>query len=59
MVFVLEPGEVVLVPRGWWHYAAALDPSVTVMRNFYHAGTNADALVKTILAKVRAVARGC
>ena len=23
VVLVLRPGEVVLVPRGWWHYAAA------------------------------------
>jgi hypothetical protein len=53
VVFVLEPGEVVLVPRSWWHYAAALDSSVTVMRNFYHAGTNHEALVKTIIAKAR------
>ena len=59
VVFVLEPGEVVLVPRGWWHYAAALDLSVTVMRNFYHAGTNAEALVKTIIAKARGTVLCC
>jgi len=22
-------------PQGWWHYAVALDASVTVMRNFF------------------------
>lgn len=21
-VFVLHPGEIVLVPKGWWHYGA-------------------------------------
>ena len=48
VVCVLEPGEVALVPRGWWHYAVALEPSWTVMRNFYEARTNAEALVKTV-----------
>lgn len=59
VVFVLEPGEVALVPRGWWHYAAALDSSVTVMRNFYHAGTNAEALVQTIIAKAKGTVMCC
>lgn len=54
-VFVLEPGEVVLVPCGWWHYAAALDSSVTVMRNFFTAmpESNHTSLVHTIIAKAR------
>ena len=47
--FVLEEGEAVLVPRGWWHYAVALDRSVTVMKNFYHAGTNAHAMVRMLV----------
>ena len=46
VVFVLKPGEVVLIPRGWWHYAAALDPSVTAMKNFYDAETNLEALAR-------------
>ena len=52
VVFVLRPGEVVLIPRGWWHYAAALDPSVTAMKNFYDAQTNLAALAR-IAAGVR------
>jgi len=39
----------VLNPRKWWHYAVSLDErSVTVMRNFYNAGSNVDGLVKVI-----------
>ena len=46
---VLAPGEVVLNPRKWWHYAVSLDErSVTVMRNFYNATSNVDGLVKVI-----------
>jgi chloride channel 7 len=59
VVFVVHPGEVVLCPRGWWHYAVALDHSVTVMRNFYNANTNVNALVGTIIAKARKTAVVC
>ena len=52
VVFVLRPGEVVLIPRGWWHYAAALDPSVTAMKNFYDAETNLEALAR-VAARLR------
>ncbi|KAK9839190.1 hypothetical protein WJX81_000180 [Elliptochloris bilobata] len=51
-VTVLGPGEALLVPAGWWHYAAALDPSITVMRNFYHRATNAAGLVELVLSAV-------
>lgn len=47
--FVLHPGEVVLVPRGWWHYAVSLDQSVTVMKNFYHKGTNLESMIRMLV----------
>lgn len=34
-VAILEAGETIFVPQGWWHYVVAMDTSVTVMRNFY------------------------
>ena len=34
------------------HYAAALDPSITVMRNFYHK-SNAAGLVDLVLSAAR------
>lgn len=60
-VFVLEPGEVVLVPCGWWHYAAALDPSVTVMRNFFTASppSNHVDLVGTIIQRAKQASTCC
>ncbi|KAK3287579.1 hypothetical protein CYMTET_4928 [Cymbomonas tetramitiformis] len=51
--FILQPGEMVLVPKGWWHYAAALDMSITAMRNFYHAPSNAQDLVKYVMTLLK------
>ena len=34
---LLEPGEVLFLPVGWWHHVKALDVSVTVtFTNFVH-----------------------
>ena len=34
--FVLEPGETVLIPVGWWHHVTALEASISVsFTNFY------------------------
>lgn len=44
LVAVVEEGETIFAPQGWWHYAVALDTSITVMRNF-HSRTNAKELV--------------
>ena len=49
LVCVLRPGEAVVIPKGWWHYAVALDRSITVQRNFYNAATNAEGLVQMVL----------
>ena len=46
-------------PQGWWHYALALDDdNVTVMRNFYHAKTNANGLVKMAVDAIAKRKRG-
>lgn len=37
-VAVVEEGETIVAPQGWWHYAVALNASVTVMRNFFSQG---------------------
>lgn len=57
-VVILRPGEVVLNPRRWWHYAVALTPSVTVMRNFYNSSSNPHELVSMIIGMVQKVAKG-
>lgn len=35
-VAVLEPGDTLLVPQGWWHYAVALTPSTTLHHPFWN-----------------------
>ena len=32
---VLEPGQTILAPAGWWHYAVSLTPTITLMCNFW------------------------
>eukprot|EP00966_Prymnesium_polylepis_P104129 2411203-Prymnesium_polylepis.1 len=32
---VLQPGETLVAPNGWWHYAVSLTPSITLMCNFW------------------------
>ncbi|KAK9818745.1 hypothetical protein WJX74_007555 [Apatococcus lobatus] len=49
LAFILCPGEAVVIPQGWWHYAAALDSCITVMGNFYHADTNAAGMVRMVI----------
>eukprot|EP00873_Tetraselmis_striata_P023031 jgi/Tetstr1/443295/TSEL_000266.t1 len=44
---VVATGEAVFIPKGWWHYAVALEPSVTVQRNFYSV-SNAASLIAMI-----------
>ena len=51
-VAVVQPGEAILVPRGWWHYALSLTPSCTAQCNFYEARSNAAALVKFVVARL-------
>ena len=40
LVAVLEEGDTLLAPAGWWHYAVSLTASIMVMRNFWSADTN-------------------
>jgi hypothetical protein len=40
--------------QGWWHYAVALEPSVTVQRNFYSL-CNATSLVRMVLETIQRV----
>lgn len=44
-IAVVEEGETIFAPQGWWHYSVALDTSVTVMRNFF-SGANRQEYVR-------------
>ena len=56
---ILEEGETIMVPDGWWHYAVSLSPSITVMRNFWslvnmeHYVTGQAKLIQNAIAKVK------
>jgi hypothetical protein len=43
---------------GWWHYAAAVSPSLTAQANFYCVGTNAEGLVKIVVQHLRTAKSG-
>ena len=34
---VLQPGETIVAPDCWWHYAVSLTPTITIMDNFWDA----------------------
>ena len=55
---IVNPGEAVVIPEGWWHYAVSLDESITVQRNFYHADTNAKGLVQMVLKTAAGLKKG-
>ena len=58
-VAVCRPGDVILIPRGWWHYAISLDPEgVTVMRNFWSlASGNVRSLIEMWVGGIKKVMR--
>lgn len=55
---MVNPGEAVVIPEGWWHYAISIDESITVQRNFYHANTNAKGLVQMVLKTAAGLKKG-
>jgi lysine-specific demethylase 8 len=34
---VLQPGDMLFIPRGWWHYVRSLDKSISVSNIGYDA----------------------
>ena len=32
---VLEPGDAIYLPRGWWHYVESLEPSINVSVHYW------------------------
>ena len=40
--FVVEPGEILFIPMGWWHHLESLEPTVSLTRkNLNLAASNA------------------
>lgn len=40
--FVLEPGEALFIPAGWWHDVRALDVSISLGMNHFAKENNYD-----------------
>ena len=55
-VAVVDEGEAIILPSGWWHYALALSPTVMVMRNFWNA-TNVRPFCEARRAELERTAR--
>jgi histone arginine demethylase JMJD6 len=53
LTFVQEPGEIVLLPTGWWHTTRLLTTCVAVAQNFANASNWRD-VVDDVSAPVRA-----
>jgi ribosomal protein L16 Arg81 hydroxylase len=41
--FVLEAGEALFIPAGWWHHVRALDVSISLGMNHFAKENNFDA----------------
>jgi lysine-specific demethylase 8 len=49
---VLEPGEMLFLPADWWHFAKALDDSITISCNFVNHINFGDYLVAAFGARL-------
>lgn len=56
-IAILEEGETLFAPQGWWHYTVALSTSITVMRNF-HSWANAHEFTSREDTQVSEAVRG-
>lgn len=54
---VLEPGEVLFVPAGWWHCVRGLDKTITVSHNFFN-DINVNELLARLLRKLPRLVQG-
>mmetsp|Transcript_35076 Transcript_35076/g.80776 ORF Transcript_35076/g.80776 Transcript_35076/m.80776 type:complete len:564 (-) Transcript_35076:26-1717(-) len=55
-VAVVERGETIVAPKGWWHYAVSMDTSVTIMRNFYSTSNQLDLIERKDSGLANAIA---
>lgn len=59
----LQPGDVLYIPRGWWHYAESLEPSISVNNFSYRwLGCILDlpiGMVKVVLHRLGLYGRDC
>jgi hypothetical protein len=54
---VLEPGEMLFIPCGWWHHVVALEKSITVNYNFFNR-VNFRAYLMELLQQLPAFVEG-
>jgi hypothetical protein len=54
---VLGPGELLFIPRRWWHHVVALEKSITVNYNFFNR-VNFDGFLTSLLRALPAIVEG-
>jgi len=54
---VVEPGETLFIPRGWWHHTRTFEDAVSM--NFWWGGTmiNLVSLASTLFKRMRGIRR--
>jgi len=52
LLAILEPGEILVVPHGWWLYSVTLEPSATLTRRFWNMA-NKDGICEELEAMYR------
>jgi hypothetical protein len=54
---ILEPGEMLFIPCGWWHHVVAIEKSITVNYNFFNR-VNFRAYLTDLLQQLPAIIDG-